>query len=75
MWARDTSLLQAFFEEEDAYYIVVRSVEHAKIPEDPNTYVRAKVVNSAYVFKKNGDEKSCSSQRLAHIDPRFDSQS
>ena len=68
IWDRDLSILYARFEENGAYYFIIKSVEHPKIPdmEKERKYIRSFCNISAYVFAPDGSGKT-QATRVVHV--------
>jgi len=54
LWARDVSMAMSRIREGDAYYLILKSIVHPKIPENSSQYVRAQVLHSAFAFLPDG---------------------
>jgi hypothetical protein len=69
LYPREIVIGQMVVKEPDANWMVSWSVQHEKVPLQPNTYVRAQVHVSVYGFVKDTTTECSKMYRLSMIDP------
>lgn len=67
LWSRQACCVQVKIKENDCYWILAFSVEHAKVPQRPDTFVRPIIHMSTYKFENEGNGTRV--YRIGHIDP------
>ena len=73
LWDRDFCEVQARFEMNGSYYLIMQSVEHPNKPEYPKSFVRAVTFVNAFCFVSDPDDPNKTIiHRIVHIDPRGD---
>jgi len=68
LYSRDMSVVQSKYEENGSYYVILKSINHPKTPEDPKNFVRANIIISAYCFEPQESGKTLVS-RVVLVDP------
>ncbi len=70
LWDRDFCEVQAKFEKDGSYYLIMQSVDHNDVPEYQKSFVRAKTFVNAFCFVPDPtDPNKTVIHRIVHIDP------
>jgi len=67
LWKRDVAALWQCLAVDDTFYFIATSIEHPKLPEQKDKYVRAKLTFSLIVFTPAGDKTKII--RIIHVNP------